>query len=314
VDPETVLSTGPGRRTSIFVEAVEAGAYTTVLAGSAVTPDLPAAFANPPTSSGTGTVDQPIPAVVSTRWPNGQEPLSPGASFELTISGQTLTYRVEAFVATFPGVARTEPFVIVPYESVAAARQGSPLVPTALFVRAPQDVVADLRAAQPSGHGSPRVESRYERYAVMHDAPLVAAVAGGFTVALVLAAAYAALAVIAVVILHAQRRSRELAFLRTLGMTDRQAASLTLVEQGLPVVLALAIGIVLGLGLAWLLAPGIDLAAFSSPDTTVRLQVNWASVVGVGVSVCAVVAVAIASSSWLARRLDLGQALRIGEE
>ena len=62
--------------------------------------------------------------------------------------------------------------------------------------------------------------SRYERYATMHDAPLVAAVIGGFAVALLVAGAYAALAVIAVVILHAQRRARELAFLRTLGLTE----------------------------------------------------------------------------------------------
>jgi putative ABC transport system permease protein len=148
----------------------------------------------------------------------------------------------------------------------------------------------------------------------MHDAPLVAAVVGGFAVALVVAGAYAALAVIAVAILHAQRRSRELAFLRTLGLNDRQAAALTLLEQGLPVLFALAIGVALGLGLARLLAPGIDLAAFSSRDATVLLQVEWASVAGVAVAVVAMVAVAIGASSWLARRLNLGQALRIGEE
>jgi hypothetical protein len=37
-------------------------------------------------------------------------------------------------------------------------------------------------------------------------------------------------------------------------------------------------------------------------------------VLGVGAAVVAVVAIAVASSSWLARRLDLGHALRIGEQ
>jgi putative ABC transport system permease protein len=119
---------------------------------------------------------------------------------------------------------------------------------------------------------------------------------------------------VAVVVLHAQRRSREVAFLRTLGMTERQLAGLTVVEQGLPVVLALAVGVGLGLGLAWLLEPGIDLAAFSSPGALVALEVDWLSVAIVAASIVGVVALAVAVSSWFARRLDIGHALRIGEE
>ena len=115
----------------------------------------------------------------------------------------------------------------------------------------------------------------------MHDAPLVAAVGGGFALALVVAATYAAIAVVAVVVLHAQRRSREAAFLRTLGLSGRQVGLLTLVEQGLPLVLALVIGIGLGLALAWIVAPGIDLAAFSAPGATVILQVDWVSIAAV---------------------------------
>ena len=115
----------------------------------------------------------------------------------------------------------------------------------------------------------------------MRDAPLTAAVTSGFTIALLVAAAYAGLAIVAVVILHAQRRAREVGFLRTLGLTDRQVGQLTLVEHGLPLLLALVIGVGLGVGLAWLIEPGLDLAAFSSPDTTVVLQVDWASI-GVG--------------------------------
>jgi putative ABC transport system permease protein len=148
----------------------------------------------------------------------------------------------------------------------------------------------------------------------MHDAPLVAAVTNGFVLALAVALAYAALATVAVVVLHAQRRSREVAFLRTLGMTDRQLAGVTVVEQGLPVLLALAVGVGLGLGLAWLLEPGIELDAFSSPGALVPLQVDWLSVAIVAISIVVVVAVAVALSSWFARRLDLGHALRIGEE
>ena len=71
------------------------------------------------------------------------------------------------------------------------------------------------------------------------------------------AVVYALLAIVAVVALDAQRRARELAYLRTLGLSERQAFTLTVVEHAPPVLLALAIGVGLGLGLAWLLEPGL---------------------------------------------------------
>ena len=231
--------------------------------------------------------------------------------------GQAFTFRVAATAAGFPGIARDEAFVIAPFGSVAAAWQGPPLQPNVLFVRGADGLAGDLRALLPGEPGDPgtaRLVARSERYAAMHDAPLVGAVAGGFAVALAVAGVYAALAVVAVVVLHAQRRVREVAFLRTLGLTERQAAGLTAIEQGLPVVLALVIGVAVGIGLAWLLAPGIDLAAFSSPGTPVALEVDWRSVAGVAAAVVLVVVLAIAGSSWLVRRLDLGRALRIGEQ
>jgi putative ABC transport system permease protein len=164
-----------------------------------------------------------------------------------------------------------------------------------------------------SGPGAARVVSRYERFAALHDAPLVSGVVGGFAIALLVAMAYAAVAVTSVVILHAPRRSRELAFLRTLGLSDRQALALLVVEQGLPVLLAMAIGLGLGVGLAWFLAPGLDLAAFSDPTTAVRLQADSGSLALVAGLVAAVVAAAVAVSTWLGRRLDVAQVLRIGE-
>jgi putative ABC transport system permease protein len=188
------------------------------------------------------------------------------------------------------------------------------LRPNVYLVRAPEAADGSVRAVAASVAGSQQIVSRYERYAQMHDAPLVAAVTNGFLLALAVALAYAALAIVSVDVLHAQRRSREVAFLRTLGMTDRQLAGLTVVEQGLPVILALAVGVGLGLALAWLLEPGIDLEAFSAPGALVSLQVDWLWVAVVAVSIVGVVILAVALSSWFARRLDLGHALRIGEE
>jgi putative ABC transport system permease protein len=308
------LSTAPGQQFRMLFEAVEPGAHAALLAGSPVAIDLSTALDAVSKGPAAGTEDDPIPAVVSRRLPNSATPLALGDRFRLDIGAETLVFRVAGFIETFPGIGRAQPFVIASYGTIETAATIHRPRPTTYFVRGGPDAAGAMRASIAPGPGAPVVTSRYERFAEMHDAPLVGAVVGGFALALGVAGAYAALAVVAVVILHAQRRSREIAFLRTLGLSDRQVASLTLVEQGFPVVLALVIGVVLGLALAWLLAPGIRLDTFSSPDATVLLQVDWVAVTAVGGTVVAVVAVAVGASSWLARRLDVGEALRIGEQ
>ena len=184
--------------------------------------------------------------------------------------------------------------------------------PTVLLVRGPADIGANLRAAMTSPSVG-AVASRHEQLAAERSAPLVAAVGQGFVVALAAAAVYAVLAVVAVVALEAQRRARELAFLRTLGLSEGQAISLAFVEHAPPALLALGIGILLGLGLAWLLEPGLGLAAFIDPGTPVQLQVEWSAVIAMGLAMLAVVGILVLLNAWLARRLDPGQALRIGE-
>ena len=71
-----------------------------------------------------------------------------------------------------------------------------------------------------------------------------------------------ALTIIGAVILSAARRTRDLAFLRTLGVTDVQALALIVMEHGPPVVLAIIPGVALGIGIAILCEPGLGLATF----------------------------------------------------
>jgi putative ABC transport system permease protein len=308
------LSTGPGQRFTILLEAVDPVAYDAVLAGSPVELRMSPPFADAPVGPEAGTAAAPIPLVLSRRLPAGNERIPDGTLVEMTIRGQEMTFELIGVRDGFPGIPASEPFAIAPFASIEAAWRGEALQPNLLLVRAPESSNAAIRAAASGLADPPALISRYDRFAEMHDAPLVSAVTGGFVVALLLALAYAALAIVAVAILHAQQRSREVAFLRTLGTSNGQIAGLTIVEQGIPVILALTVGVGLGFGLAWLLAPGIDLAAFSSPGATVALVVDWLSVAGVGLLVVGVVAAAVGGSALVARRADLGHALRIGEQ
>lgn len=310
VVPDAGQSTSTRTQTStVYALAVEPGAYDDVLAGTPGVPVLAPWFFGAPMGPDAGSDADPIPAVVSSRPPG----LAADTTFHLILRGRRMAFKVVARIDGFPGIPRTTPFVITSYRSVAAGWQGNPIVPEVLFVRAPAAAAEAVEGALGEG-GSATVVSRYERFEALRATPLVAAVSGGFTVALALAAVYAGLAVMAVVMLHAQRHAREAAFLRTLGVSARQVLGLTVIEQGVPLVIALVLGIALGVGLASLLQPGIDLAAFSSPDATVALAVDPISVAAIAGTIATVVVLAIALSTWLARHLDIGRTLRIGED
>ena len=301
-----------GRQASTTLIAVEPAAYEAVLAGSPAALRLPVALTAASTDAGNALGEPPIPAILSRRLPNGWRPVAMGDVFRVAVGEQPVTFVVVDFVDEFPGVRRGSTFIVAPLAPVVAARAGPALRPTVLFVRAPADIGPSIRAAA----GEPavvEVTSRHERLSTERAAPLVAAVGQGFTIALAAAAAYALLAVVAVIALDAQRRARELAYLRTLGLSEGQAFALTVVEHAPPVLLALAVGVGLGLGLAWLLEPGLGLAAFIAPGDPVLLEIDWIAVTAVGLSVVIVVGLLVVTSAWLARRLEPAQALRMGE-
>jgi len=310
--PDSTLSTDPVHRSRMLVEAVDPLGYDAILAGSPVPTSLASTLRDWPTDAGAGSSGSPIPAILSTALPPARADLAMGEAFVLTMRGQTLHFRVAGRSDAFPGVAAGVPFVIVPLPSVLAGWHGTPPSATSLFVGGDGSLGPGLLSEVGPTHAA-LVTSRYARFDALHDAPLVGAAVGGFGAALLVAAAYMALAIVTVVALEARRRSREMAFLRTIGLSGRQVGLLTVVEQGTPVILALLLGVAVGLALAWLVTPGLDLAAFSGTSGEVTIEVAWPPIALVALLVLTVVAVVVAASSWVAGRRDVGPALRIGE-
>jgi len=311
--PSTPLIVAVGRAASTSLLAIDPVAYEAVIADSPIARAMPQAFAFASAAGPVGTEDDPIPAVVSTHPATGEAAWAVGDVFGLIVAGDKAWFRVVETAASFPGIRTTGSFVAAPFASVADATGGA-LRPSVYFVRGDASLGPDLRATVAGQSTFATVDSRHDRYAAVHDAPFVAGVVGGFGLALAVALVYATLAVVAVVLLNAQRRSREAGFLRTLGITEPQVAGLTAIEHGLPILVAVTVGVALGLVVAVLVEPGLRLAAFIGPDATVRLEVDWPSVGAVVLVVVLVVGVAIALSVWLAGRLELGRAMRIGEE
>ena len=310
VTPVAYVTGDTARNTGATLVAVDPAAFTAVLVDSPISPPPAGSFADAPAGPDAGSAERPIPVVVSRRLPDDWPALAVGDSLTFGVRNQLFEATVAGVAEAIPGLPVGASFVVAPLDSVAAGWDGPAFRVNTFFIRAPQSAAPDLQTAIGS---SSELTSRHAILAALRDAPLVSAIGRGFGIALVAAALYAALAIIAVIVLDAQRRSRELAFLRTLGLSGRQSVSLTFVEHAPPTALALGIGVVLGLAVAWLTEPGLGLDAYIGRAVPVRLQIDWVAVAIIAGTVVGVIVLMVAASSWLARRLEPAEALRIGD-
>ena len=259
-----------------------------------------------------GTEDEPIPAIVSTRGPSGARPLQRGAVFPAMINGQEVILQAADVRTSFPGVPAGSPFIVTSLPALNAMLDRT-AAPNVLFVRGSATAAPAIAERVDAAVPSNATLSRHEWYASLREAPLIAVVGDGFRVALVVAAGYTMLAVVAALILSASRRTRDTAFLRTLGLSTRQSFGITVLEHGTPVLVALIPGVLIGIAVAGLLESSLGLGAFIGPEVPFRIHVEWASIVLVALSLMIVVGVAIALSTWLARRAPPIEALRAGD-
>jgi putative ABC transport system permease protein len=313
IDTSAVFASAPNQRASIFFEAVDPLAYANVLAGAPVDPVWPAAFTAEPSGTGIGTAEHPIPAILSERLPAASAGIVPGDTFRIVVHGEPLTFELVERRASFPGIGEGRTFAVVPFNWVRAAFGDRPPPPSALWLRGSPEADGGLAATIAQLRESARVVSRYDAYAAIRDAPFGSAIATGFAIALVVASIYMAMTIIGAQVLSAARRARDLAYLRTLGITPSQAAGLAFVEHAPAVVLALVPGVALGVAVAILCEPGLGLATFVGASG-VPLYVDWPALAVIVAALVIVMVGAVALGTWLARRARLIDALRIGED
>jgi putative ABC transport system permease protein len=231
--------------------------------------------------------------------------------FQITVAGSPLTFQLIEQRASFPGIDDRRSFAVVPFNWVLAAL-GTARPPSVLWLRGTADAAGPL-AATVADVGSARLVSRYDAYAALRDPPLVAAIPTGYEIALIVATGFMTLAIIGALVLSAARRTRDLAFLRTLGLTARQALWLTILEQIPMVVLALIPGVLLGIAVAGLVEPGLALSRFTG-DSEAVLFVDWPALAMITAALVGVVVVAVAVGTWLAHRVPVADALRVGHD
>jgi putative ABC transport system permease protein len=260
----------------------------------------------------TGGPDDPIPAVMSQTVPGGAA-IQNGSRQRVQIGSQWLNIEVVDVRASFPGLVQGDAFLVVPlapFTSLDALR----IQPNAAFVRGPASVAESLPTAITTNAISElAVDSRHAWYGALQASPLIAVVAAGFRLGMVVALVYAALSIVTALTLTAARRARDLAFLRPLGLSLRQSAGLTIVEHGLPVLLAIVPGIATGVAVAVLLEGSLGLEAFIGTGAPYRVELDWAAIATIAGLLVAVVGASIAASTWLAGRVKVVDAMRAGD-
>ncbi|MEV4802234.1 FtsX-like permease family protein [Nonomuraea sp. NPDC049421] len=205
-------------------------------------------------------------------------------------------------VESVPGFFTKGKFLIVPI-----GVQLRPAVNT-LLIKGDADV-AELAALAPSA----TVISQEGTLAAIQDDPLTSTVRTTLAIVTAALAAYALLAVVLTLIVGAADRARAVSFLRTLGLSDRQAQRLTVLEI-MPMIIVTALaGLCLGLALPAALGPGVDLSSYAgdlpvgdySPDPVLP------SALAAGLAVVAVLGAYVHTA--ISRRRSLGAVLRVGD-
>lgn len=133
-----------------------------------------------------------------------------------------------------------------------------------------------------------------------------------FRAGIAVAGGYAALALLLAPVLTARPRLRDFAYLRALGLPRRDVLRLAAVELGPPVAVALVIGMLLGVGLAYLVEPGLDLRALAA-GREAALEAPLLTPALLAAALLLVTAVAALLTGVAARRISLSRVLRMGE-
>jgi putative ABC transport system permease protein len=310
VDQTAAYVSSAKQRAGINLIALNGTALADVTARTAAASTWPDAFTASPSAVGVGTPSNPIPAIVSDDFPPGTDNLGPGSTFTISVARQNLTFKLIERRSSVAGLAVPQNFAIVPLDWITATEAGKDMPVTEMWVRASDDVAAPLEQMVSETTGGIRIISRHDAYSLLHDAPLGSAVADGYGIALSVAVLYLVMVLVGAVIISAAGRSRDIAYMRTLGVSVRQARALTAVENAPPIMLALIPGVLLGVLVASIVQPGLGLSDFTGAEG-LPLFVDWSTLIVVIVVLSAVVFGAILLGTWLAGKTRLTSALRI---
>ena len=303
----TFIQVGP-RNVRVQLVAVDLPEYEAIAAGSPADPVPPPDMlsASPP-----GGV---VPVLASTSLVGRSDGVRLGQQLEIIAEGYHYQIKVAAARDTFPTFGSDAVFLLASRDQLKAIHPEATLTPTTFFLDAPDAQAAALTTAGTAKATAATVRTRSAFAAAFTDSPVTAAIVAGIAVAAIVAAVYAALAVTAALALAGASRATEVAHLRMIGLSRRDALGLALIEHGPTVLLAFVAGVALGLGLFALLEPGLGIDAIVGSTLAVPLSADPQQLALTFAGVLAIAIVGIGLAAWMQRRGTAVLALRRGFE
>lgn len=290
---DTDLSAGSQTRPASVV-ALDVPAYERVVAGTPAASSLEILRRSAPLP---GTV----PAVVSTNWPVA-------GSFQVDFRRHTVTLVPVASAESFPGIPLGAPFALTPLAPL--ERVTGELAPNRIYLGGASDEA--LRRVLHDTAPRATFVSRASVVRSLRSSPLVDRVLRGYSALIVLAFVCASIAVMLQALIAARTRARDLALVRTMGGAPSEAVYLAAVELAPFVVVALALGIGLGVVIPYLIAPGLELSFFTGSDSN-PIAIPWQLLALFAFVLLALVGVSSLLVGVRARRANLDRVLRLGE-
>lgn len=295
---------------SVALLALDLADYQDVAEGTPADPVFAETLLRPIPEEDRGTESNPIPAIVSKSWPLGTPVV--GQIIDVLVQARIVTIVVDDVRDRFAGLD-TGQFMVASRADMEAAHGRLDVSADRRYLRAPDSASSELTSVVVGQSRGARLVSRPALVDALRTSPTVIAVDDVYRVALWISAVLAAIAVVGGFALTSAQRSRDLGYLRAVGLSSGQVSAATTLEQLPPAVAATAIGLAGGLMTALIVIPVIDLAPLTGTDLPVQLSVQWAPVLGVCAILLGTVLATTAIYSLATRRLDLAEVLRRGD-
>lgn len=269
-------------------------------------------FGDTPGDLGLGALVAPTPtgelaAVVSDTWANRVRP-QVGQVLTVSVADAVVSVEIVGVRSSLPGI---DPWFVVVDRGALEAAISAPVLPTQALVRAPRALGAGVSEAATGAGAS--VSSRYAVLDRLAEDPMVKWTTQGMSAGWLMAAGVGALSIVAALALGASRRRRDLGLLKTMGLEDRGATAMTLIEHIPGVALSAAVGLVTGAATLVAIRPSLDLGVLTGQRSS-PVTIDWDLLGIVFLLALALLAAAGVIFVLVNRRQDLGRALRVGDE
>jgi hypothetical protein len=244
-----------------------------------------------------------LPAIVSSD-AGASGPIALGQAFSVRIGGAAVQLTAVAVRDSYPSVPAGEPFVVVSSKQLA-------YVPaeTAILARSSTLTRDELQADVKDLLGL-TVQGQSTTESTLRDAPAVVAVSLGVVSAALAVLLYGLLTIILAIALDTASRRRETARLQILGLSNRQAIILVMVEFVPVVVIGVVAGLGLGFGLISFVGPGLGLPAVLGVGALEPATADVGRLLGIAGLTLALILAATLLSTVLERQTQLATAVR----